>query len=271
VIRSVRTLLLAALLLLAVPVAAGAQGGTAKVSVVHGIPGTPVDVYVNGKRLLDDFQPKTVAGPLSLPAGRYRLAVRAANAPASARPILQAEATLQAGQDVSVVAHLSEGGQPRLTIFPNDVSAIPAGQARVSVRHTAAAPAVDVQAGGQKVVRGLSNPDARTLTVPAGTVRVAVTPAGQSRAVLGPASLTLAAGGNYAVYAIGSLRQGTLDLLVQRVGASAGAPGGVPAGDSGLAAAGGGAPVGLLLPIAAAALLAMGASALTLRRRRAAR
>ena len=29
---------------------------TSKVSVVHGIPDTPVDVYVNGKKTLDELQ-----------------------------------------------------------------------------------------------------------------------------------------------------------------------------------------------------------------------
>ena len=41
-----------------------------------------------------------------------------------------------------------------LTPFVNDVSAVPAGQARVTVRHIAAAPAVDVRAGGAVVAPG---------------------------------------------------------------------------------------------------------------------
>ena len=41
----------------------------------------------------------------------------------------------------AAVAHLTEAGQPKLTPFVNDTSAVPAGQARVTVRHTAAAPA----------------------------------------------------------------------------------------------------------------------------------
>ena len=45
------------------------------VYVVHGIPGQPVDVYVNGKKTLDTFAPATVAGPLTLPAGTYDVAL----------------------------------------------------------------------------------------------------------------------------------------------------------------------------------------------------
>ena len=36
---------------------------------MHGIPGQTVDVYVNGKKTLPDFQPGKVAGP-AVPAGR---------------------------------------------------------------------------------------------------------------------------------------------------------------------------------------------------------
>src|SRR5215208_7587605 len=48
---------------------------TATVSVLHAVPDTPVDVYANGERLIDDFQPGTLTDPLQLPAGSYDLAV----------------------------------------------------------------------------------------------------------------------------------------------------------------------------------------------------
>ena len=40
-----------------------AAADNASVSVVHGIPKTPVNVFVNGKLTLRDFQPGKVAGP----------------------------------------------------------------------------------------------------------------------------------------------------------------------------------------------------------------
>ena len=46
-----------------------AWAASSKVSVVHGIPGTPVDVYVDGERAIDDFRPGTQQGPVDLPAG----------------------------------------------------------------------------------------------------------------------------------------------------------------------------------------------------------
>ncbi len=41
----------------------------------HGIPGTPVNVFVNGKATLKDFKPGTVAGPMELPAGDYQVTI----------------------------------------------------------------------------------------------------------------------------------------------------------------------------------------------------
>ena len=134
-------------------------GEPATVSVLHAVPDTPVDVYSNDQLVFDDFQPGTLTDPLP-PVGAYRLQVFPADAADnSGDPILRTGPDVPAGANVTVVAHLDEGGNPALTPFVNDVSAIPAGQARVTVRHTAAAPAVDVRAGGTPVVEGLTNPN----------------------------------------------------------------------------------------------------------------
>ena len=111
---------------------------------------------------------------------------------------------MPAGANATVVAHLGEDGTPVLTPFVNDVSAIAAGQARVTVRHTAAAPAVDIRAGGTVVAPGLANPNEASLTVPAGTVSADVVLAGTDTVAIGPADLDLAEGTNTIVYAWGS-------------------------------------------------------------------
>jgi len=168
-----------------------AAADNASVSVVHGIPKTPVNVFVNGKLTLRDFQPGKVAGPLSLPAGSYQVRVfPAANTAGTGNPVISATATVPAGANVSLVAHLDTAGKPVLTPYVNDVSRVAAGQARLVVRHTAAAPAVDVRAGGTPVVRGLTNPRQQELTVPAGSVRADVVLAGTSTVVIGPATAT---------------------------------------------------------------------------------
>jgi ABC-type glycerol-3-phosphate transport system substrate-binding protein len=136
---------------------ARAAAGDASVTIVHGIPNTPVDVYANGKEILPDFTFKTVTSPLSLPAGSYTIDVREAGSSASSTPILTATEQVPAGADLTIVADLTAAGKPALTPFVNDSSAVGDGKGRLVVRHTAAAPAVDVYAGSAKVIGGLTN------------------------------------------------------------------------------------------------------------------
>ena len=60
--------------------ASASTSASAQLSVLHGIPDTPVDVYVNGELTIDDFQPGKLAGPLPLPAGDYEVALTAPDA-----------------------------------------------------------------------------------------------------------------------------------------------------------------------------------------------
>ena len=192
---------------LAAPASAAAESGT--VTVIHGVPGLTVDVYVNGKATLTSFAPDTVTPPIALPAGTYTIDIRTAGAPPSAPPAITGTATLAAGANASLVAHLSASGQPELTAYPNTTSGLAAGKARVIVRHDAAAPAVDVRANGQPVITNLTNPNQKSVDVAAGTVSADVVLAGQTTSVIGPATLTLPAGTTTAVYAVGSAQQGT--------------------------------------------------------------
>jgi hypothetical protein len=172
-----------------------------------------------------------------------------------------------AGANITVAAHLSEGGKPTLTPFVNDVSSIPAGKARVIVRHTAAAPTVDVRAGGKPVFTGLSNPHQAAAEVAAGTIKADVVLAGKSKPVIGPASLSLREGTTTIVYAWGSAKDGNLKLAVQTISGMNGGPGGVPGGTGGQAAAAAtGSPWPLGLGVVALAGVAV--SVLQLRRRR---
>lgn len=198
--------------------AAGALAAQdAKLSVIHGIPGlpAPVEVFANGNRLFA-FDFGTCKGPLSLPAARYNVEVRL-----NGTPVLTAPLDLQAGRDYSAIAHLTASGANTLSLFQNDISPIAAGSARVVVRHTAAAPTVDVglDRNGSRfaTIRGLSNPQSQQADVPADDYSASLFPAGGSTAVLGPARLPLAAGQVTIVYAIGSLSGGSLELLTQPI------------------------------------------------------
>jgi hypothetical protein len=240
--------LAAAAALAGVP-AASAQEADASVTVVHGIPDTAVDVYVNDELTLDDFTFGTVTEALSLPAGSYAVAVRAGDAEPTAEPLLSADASLSGGDDVSLVAHLDDGGQPALTPFGNDVTPTAAGNGRLVVRHTAAAPAVDVLAGGSPVFTGLTNPNEAKADLPAGTVSASVALAGTTEPVIGPADVPVTEGAATIVYAVGSAEAGNLQVVSQTIAGLHSAPAVVNTGTSGLAADPGtdeaGLPVGL--------------------------
>lgn len=240
--------------------------GTASVSVVHGIPNTPVNVFVNGKSTLADFKPGAVAGPLQLAPGTYKVTIFAAsNTKGTGTPVISASASVTAGENVTLVAHLTAAGKPTLTPFVNDVSSIAAGKARLIVRHTAAAPGVDVRANGAVAFKDLTNPNQAMADLAAGSIKADVVLTGTSTVVLGPATLNLAAGTDTIVYAIGSASAKTLSLVVQTITGLGAAPTGIPAGSGGLAAPDNGVPAAVWLLVGAGLLLAFAGGVRTVR------
>ncbi|WP_203960756.1 DUF4397 domain-containing protein [Actinocatenispora thailandica] len=231
------------------------------VSVVHGIPGQPVDVYVNGKKTLSNFQPTKVAGPLSLPAGSYDVALTKPGGSVDSPIIENKSLAVPGGKNLSLVAHLTADGKPALTPFVNDTSMIKPGMARLVVRHTAAAPAVDVRADGKVAFADLTNPKQASADLPAGSVKADVVLAGTNTVAIGPQTLNLQAGTETIVYAIGSAKDKSLALVAQNLTGLGEAPGGMPAGTGGQAASGGsgwwfaGAGAGLVLLIVGMALM----------------
>lgn len=219
-----RILLLVAALLLSVGAFGSAAlaesdngGEDASVTVVHGVPDLVVDVYVNDDLTLEAFEPTDVAGPLALPEGTYTIDIRATGSDPASDPAISEDVMVPAGANASLVAHLNSDGTPVLSAFVNDVSALGQDMARLTVRHTAAAPAVDVRADGDPVFTGLENPQEASADVPAGTLSADVVLADTEDVVLGPADLELTAGTLTIVYAIGSAADETLDLVVQTI------------------------------------------------------
>lgn len=250
---------------LAVPTAAMADGHGADVTVVHGIPGLTVDVWANGEALLPGFEPGTVTDPVELAAGTYDLEIYAAGTdPEGNDPALAASVDVTDGLNASIVAHLDADGAPTLTVFVNDTSEVAAGEARLTVRHTAAAPAVDILAGGDVLFGSLENPNEASGDVPAGDYDVAVNVAGTDTEVVAVDGFALAEGANTIVYAIGDPGDAaTFDLLVQSITGLHSSPDGVPAGEAGLATD------GTTTALTAAGLLVLAGAALGLRRRQA--
>ncbi len=199
--------------------------GTAELSVLHGIPGLTVDVYVNGELTLDDFVPGDLAGPLVLAPGTYSVAITAADAADASAPVLgPIDLPLEDGMSYTAVAHLMADGTPTASLFTNDIAENADGEGRLTVRHVAAAPAVDIWVNGSVLFPGLENPNEVMGDVPADTYEAAVSLAGTETVVLGPADVAIEAGMNTVVYAWGSAEAGNLALAIQNVATTPAAP-----------------------------------------------
>jgi len=226
---------LALLLLLAGPGAGLAQDESpATVTVVHGIPGKdlgldpelPVDVFVSGLGCaLPDFRYGDVSPRVEAPAGAYDIAVSLADPdtePCAGPVVIAADGVpFDAGENATVIAHLTEAGEPTATKYTNDVSPSPSDQGRVAVHHTAAVGAVDVDVVGPLFSRsfgraidldGVTNPQSAAADLEHGYYIAIISPAGGHPVAID--LLQVWAGSTGLVYATGSLENGTFRLLL---------------------------------------------------------
>jgi len=214
---------------------------TSDVYVVHGIPGVAVDVYVNDAKTLTNFTFGNVAGPLDLAAGNYKIQVFATGAdPTTATPVINVPvAAVPANKSVSLIAQYDAAGAPKLGVFVNDISKIPAGQGRLTVRHTAQAGAVAIVANGAIAFDNVTNGGEGVALLPAGGITAGVAGAGKTSPIIipttgTPANVTISEGTNLIVYAVGNTA--SLQLITQSITGLHSNPGGVNSGTGGQAA-----------------------------------
>lgn len=193
------------------------------------------------------------------------MAITAPDAEDDSEPVIgPVDLPLESGMSYTAAAHLAEDGSPTATLFTNDLAATAAGEGRLTVRHIAAAPTVDVWANGEPALTGLEPGAEMSADLPAGTIEAAVAAAGTEDVVLGPADVPIEDGGLTVVYAWGSLEDDNLALATQSLTTGHSAPDGVPTGT--VQVTEDGAPIGLIAAGAGAVVLA-GLAAVGLRRR----
>lgn len=203
--------------LLAVPAGATSAQEPVSVMLLHGIPGVTVDVVVDGAVVIAGFEPGDMQD-LSSFAGQTlaNLEVRVAGTEDVAiGPV--AEFAVPASGNWTVVAHLDADGTPTVTPFQNDTAAVADGSGRLTVVHTAAAPAVDVVLGDARPVENLANGQAQSLVLPAGEIAGAqIAPTGGDPIGDVP-TVAVVAGENLTVYAVGSLADETFTYYTQTI------------------------------------------------------
>ncbi len=257
-----------------VPGAANAQEAT-QITLLHGIPGATVDVAVDGDVLIPGFEPGATQD-LTAFAGQTltNVEVRLAGTEDIAiGPV--AEFPVPASGNWTVIAHLDADGVPTITPFENNTAMTADGQGRLTVRHTAAAPAVDLVVGDARPIEGAANGASAELELPAGEIAGAqLAPAGGDPIVDVP-TVTLNAGTNLIVYAVGSLDDDTFTFLTQEIEvgmeAAAGAEDSDSDGTPAPTAVNTGEPVGnsvnMVVLAAAGGMLVLAGGAFALRRR----
>jgi hypothetical protein len=217
-------LLLAALVAGAAP--AAAQDAT--VYIGHGINGTdlalteelPVDVTVNGSVLLAGFEFRSFTEGLALPAGPYSIQIGVADPvnPGSQPALIDVTVDVFAGENTTILAHLDEFGGLTASKFTNTAGPAGALNGRLSAHHTAAAPAVDltlrnVSTGRGGQLAGVTNGAQAEGVLRGGVYGVSLFASGTDSRVLGPAFVPVVPASQTALYVVGSLGNGTLEVL----------------------------------------------------------
>lgn len=241
---------------------AQAQDG-ARIHLMHGIPGVEVDVEAGGENAIEGFSFGETED-LSALAGATLTDLKVKVAGTDTVAIDAGDVPLPSSGNYTIIAHLDADGNPGLGVFQNDISNTAAGEGRLTVRHAAAAPAVDVLAGGSPAIVNLPNGEGRSLDLGAGTISASVVPTGESApVVIGPADLTINEGESLTVYAVGSLADDSLTVLTETISGLHSAPAQVNTGNSPV----GGTSALLVVIIAAAMVASVGVGALGVARR----
>ncbi len=214
--------------------------GQAGLEILHGIPDTPVDAYLDGELLIGGFNPGEVAGPLDLPGGTYEVELFAASddpaATADERSDLAiASAALPVtGEPGSLVITPTASGQVQLQSFADDLSPVAAGEGRLTIRNPGPGVATITVAaveGGVPVEVRLAPGESLTTDLLAGDYAVQI--ADEDGTELLSAVVSNVEGSLTSATAI-LPDQGDAELLLQRISDLGTPPDGIPTGNSGL-------------------------------------
>lgn len=184
----------------------------AKIYIVQGLPGKSLDISVDGKSVAKDVKTAAVAGPFAVKSGKRKVTFSDGG-----DVVLERMFSVKAKSSWDAVIHLpaSSDAKPVVTVFRNDLSAVPKGKAALTVAHTAKVPPADIRVNGKVLFENVGNGESLNLTVPVATYKVAIVPAGESKPViLGPLSLTVKGGALNRVYAVGDPEKKTMNVAV---------------------------------------------------------
>ncbi len=210
------------------------EAGSATITVVHAVPGEggfPADIYLNGEVVLDSMVFEAVSAPIEVPAGKVGVQIFVAGSdPTTDTPLIDESVTLDAGADYTAVAQIIDEA-PAVALYVNDLSPVPAGEARLTIRQSSAEGPLDVVVNGVPVVSELAAPNEATVEVAAGVNPLSISSAAGVGLV--DQEVDVPAGALFVLYAVGSSTDETFSILTQQVTTPQVTPAGVPTGTGG--------------------------------------
>ena len=194
------------------PGGASAQGAPDGTNLLHGIPGVPVDVYIDGTSTFPSFQPGTSEDLSSLAGStlnNIEIFAEGADSTTDTPLLTAASLAVPSTGNNSVVVHLDESGDPKISIYVNGASETGAGVGRITVRHAAAAVPVDlVLTNGDRPLLNLTNGGSQEFGPDAGSYDVQLAEAGGALIADTATTVQSTEGVNLIVYAVGSAADG---------------------------------------------------------------
>lgn len=222
--------LLLSSLLAAIGLSASATAQNADVYIVHGINGIdlqsnedfPVDIQLNDAPLLAGVPFRARTDAYELAPGTYNIKISPAdpNNPYSQPPVIDVDVDFLADTTYSVIAHLDENFGATASVFVHDLANMPNLTSRVGIRHTAAAPAVDVLLESafpfidDVFVPGATNGVQAEADLAIGFWKLTLFAAGTSDAIFTPLPRLIRPDRYFSVFFVGSLTNGTFEALV---------------------------------------------------------
>lgn len=210
-------------LTLALPLSASAQS----ISAVHAINGTdlgaskafPVDIAVDGNCALTNFRFGDITGYIDLGRGNFDIDISVSDGNCGNEPVLSTTVKLKNGDFKTVVAQLDANGAPITATYSDDQTTARSRNGRITFRHAAAAPSVDITLGQgfQNAVitaSNLQNGEEEALTLRKKKYNTYIAAYLSESPLVGPIPLSASPGMNTFIYAAGSLSNGTFELLV---------------------------------------------------------
>jgi Domain of unknown function (DUF4397) len=185
---------------------------SSEIFIVQGLPGKKVDVSVDGDSVASGVETAKVAGPFKVQAGKRKVTFSE-----DGEVVLERTFSVRPKSSWDVVIHLpaQSSGEPLVTVFKNDLSAVPKGKASLTVAHVAAVPPADIRVNDKVLFANIANGESLNLVVPVATYKIAIVPTGKTKpVVLGPVDLTVQGGSLNRVYAVGDPDKKTMTVAL---------------------------------------------------------